>query len=237
MVKFDPENLVATSWSLQEAVRHTADPRYMAALHRELLDAAAVGLEHEPIEWWHWTDPKPPPPTPAADPPRPPPVIEMEDGRRRLAMLGVIETEFVHKLYSGQLPCWGRPRSVLSDYRPAPPGAVVGIESWWKGGGILRLESGELMYTVRVAKIKNNAAMVRPASPTRSPANIEQWYREYVQSGGKISEHVELRAAATYFGQGIHRPTFRKIRERVLKELRPELFDERGQLRTGRRPV
>jgi hypothetical protein len=157
----------------------------------------------------------------------------MEDGRRWLAMLGVIETEFMHKLYSGRLPCWGSPRSVLSDYWPAPPGVVVGIESWWKGGGILRLESGELMYTVRVEKIENNAAGVRSASPT----NIEQWYREYVQSGGKISERVELRTAAAYFGREINRPTFREIKKRVLAEFRPELFDERGQLRTGRRPA
>ena len=90
---------------------------------------------------------------------------------------------------------------------------------------------------MRVEKVENNAAVARPASPTRSSANIEQWYREYVQSGGQISERVELRTAEAYFGRKINRSTFRGIKGRVLAELRPELFDERRQLRTGRRPA
>ena len=229
--KFDPDNLFATSWSLQEAVRRTADQQSMAVLHRELLDAAAAGLNHEPVEWWHWTDPVPPPPAGSLRPPTP---IEMEDGRNFLIMHGFIEGRFRSKLDSGELLYCGRPGSFLAAYSRGPLLAGVRVLCWWRS--MVQLEDGTILYGVRVEKIENRAAVARPASPTRSPANIERWYREYVQSGGKISEHVELRAAAEYFGQGIHRPTFREIRERVLKELRPELFDERGQLRTGPRP-
>jgi hypothetical protein len=65
-------------------------------------------------------------------------------------LLGAVETKFRDALYEGKLVCWGRPGSSLAKYERAPAWAVIAIESWWKGGGILRLESGELFYAARV---------------------------------------------------------------------------------------
>jgi hypothetical protein len=64
------------------------------------------------------------------------------------SLVAVVEAMFSDKLYTGKLVCWGRPGSSRAQYEQAPVWAVTGIESWWKGGGILRLESGNC-FTLR----------------------------------------------------------------------------------------
>jgi hypothetical protein len=227
MSKFDPER---DGWGLSEAIMRTAHRGMLAALHRNIIDA--TGLTYEAIEWWIYR--LAPPAAPPRHPPRPIDnlfMLHQESGRRWLIMQGSIETDFLHKLYSAELPCWGRVESSLAPYVRAPAGAITEIESWWKGGGILRLESGERLYAARVEPVRSREAV------SASPANVERWYREYVQSGAQISERMELIAAEKHFGRMISRESFREMRRCVLKELRPELQDGSSpdRLRTGRR--
>jgi hypothetical protein len=183
-------------WSLCQAVRYTACREALALLHRDLIEAAAAGIEHEPIHWWHWTDPPPPPPAPPSG--RPPHLIEA-NGRRYLLDYG-IETEFRHKLYDGRLRCWGRPGSPLAEAVRVPPGAVVGIKSWYPGGGILRLADGQLLYDARVEKV------ARPTRPT-SRGDVEKW----LLSLGPISADNAYAAAKEYFGKKISRARIREM--------------------------
>jgi hypothetical protein len=75
-------------------------------------------------------------------------------------------------------------------------------------------------------------------SKPASPADVELWYRAYVQSGERISQRAEKKAAELHFGRTIRRARLREIRLRVLKDLRPERFDRKqpGRLASGRRP-
>jgi hypothetical protein len=188
MSSFDPQR---DGWSLCEAVRRGANQWALAALHRDLIDAAAAGITHEPIHWWHWADPPPPPPAPPHNPSRPTPFIE-HNGQRWLLDYG-IETEFLHNLYDGQLSCWGRLGSVQSDYMRVPRGAVTGIESWWKGGGIIRVESGELLYAVRVERL-DKARMQTPDNGVISCANSEVTSKPKWQGFDDKAELDQMRA-------------------------------------------
>jgi hypothetical protein len=223
---FDPE---VACWSLAQALRRTADQGMLAALHRDIIDAAAAEVQHDPIEWWHWADPAPPPPAPAADPPR---VLEMEDGRRRLLMADVIETQFRHKLETGKLQVWGRPGTMLADHLPVPP--HVGIRIDWSDGTTLRLRTGELLCDVRVEKV---VAGTPTAITPLTLENLVRWLREYYRNGGRAGERAEIDAATKYFDLQVRRGLLRQARDAVLKELKPELFDDQGKLKPGRRPV
>jgi len=134
-------------WDIRTAIMRTSSewwPELMAAIRRDLRALRARSVPFAAPEWW--SDDM----APATPPP-------CQDGRspRELTSalavnLAVVERKFRDDLYEGKRIACGRPGSSLAHYRPVPPWSVVGIESWWKGGGILRLESGELLYTARI---------------------------------------------------------------------------------------
>jgi hypothetical protein len=220
MPKFEPAR---DGWSLCEAVRRTAAPWALAALHRDMIDAAETGIQHEPVEWWHWTDPPPPPPAPAHNPPRPVPVIEAY-GRRYLLPYG-IEVQFRHKLDTGELLYWGRPGSVLAEYRRVPPYAGAIIVSWWETGGILRLKSGEVLYSVRVERLgeaKTNLGG-SPGLPYKDKviAQTVEWLdQEGEQPLPEIRKFVSNLAAEIDDSGGPVRNTLVSWAERALTEYR-----------------
>ena len=139
------------------------------------------------------------------------------------SLLGGVETTFRNRLYDGTLVCWGRSGSSLADYKKAPPWAVTGIESWWKGGGILRLESGEKLF----------AARVEPTNATKrrfSVSELRNWLREHHTkrraSGKEPAERDDCEEAKRKF-PGVSREVVRAERRKILA---PDL------LRPGRRP-
>ena len=134
-------------------------------------------------------------------------------------MQGSIENDFLHKLYSGELTCWGRLESSLAPYVQAPAWAITGIESWWKGGGILRLESGERLFAARVAP--TNAAEGR-----FSMSELRVWLRDHHTarraSGKEPTERDDYPAAKRKF-PGVSRDVVREERQKILSSalLRP----------------
>jgi hypothetical protein len=205
MSKFDPER---DGWGLPEAIMRTAHRDMLAALHRNIIDA--TGLTYQPIEWWiHRLAP------PAAPPRHPPRPLDNlfrlheESGRRWLIMQGSIETDFLHRLYSGELTCWGRLESSLAPYVRAPAGAITGIESWSKGGGSLRLESGEKLYSARI----------KP--PTTSRIVPENEIADWLRSHPDMSQRDGLPAACRDLGGTIPRSRFRAVRKGLAISLPP----------------
>jgi hypothetical protein len=171
LADFDPER---ARWGLCEAVMNTAPESMLAQLHRDMIEA--TGLTYEPVPWWIFR--LAPPAAPAADPSRPVDRLfatHAESGKRWLYSSWPIETDFRHKLYDGRLTCWGRPGSCLAEYARAPAGAVIGVESWWEGGGIVRLTSGEQLYTVSVEQ----------PNPTRgiTESKVAAWIDSRIRDG------------------------------------------------------
>lgn len=190
----------------------------LAALHRNMIDA--TGLTYEPIEWWIYR--LAPPAALPRHPPRPIDnlfILHHESGRRWFILQGSIETDFLHKLYSGELTCWGRLESSLAPYVRAPAGAITAIESWWKGGGILRLESGERLFAARVEP--TNAAEGR-----FSMSELRGWLRDHHAarraSGKEPTERDDYQAAKRMF-PGVSRNVVREERQEILSSdlLRP----------------
>lgn len=195
---FDPEQ---HGWHLGVAVMRTARPRLLAAIREIMQELIARGLPSGAPDWW-FEDLAPP----AASPGDP-----GGSDRDLMLVLGslvrAVERWFLGDLYEGKLVCWGRPGS-LADYRRAPAWAVAGIESWCNGGGIVRLQSGERLFAVRVEP---------PAtSRTVSGKEIEEWLRAHPD----MSERDGLPAALRDLGGKIPRSRFRAVRRRLDISLR-----------------
>jgi hypothetical protein len=130
---------------LREAVMRTAWPELTAGIQRHMQELRGRGVLFDAPDWW-------------ADQYLEQPATrheEMDGPNQQLTSAlrcnqAAVEAHFRDELYEGKLVCCGREGSSLAEYRLAPKWAITGIESWWKGGGILRLESGERLYTARV---------------------------------------------------------------------------------------
>jgi hypothetical protein len=141
------------------------------------------------------------------------------------SLMGAVETTFGHKLYDGRLVSWGRPGSSLADYMRAPPWAVRGIVSWWEGGGILRLQSGEMFYAARVEPTASTIEKRFSISELR--AWLHEHHAHSRQSGKQPTERDDCEAAKRKF-PGVSRDAVRKERRDILGT---------DLLRRGRRPA
>ena len=127
--------------------------------------------------------------------------------------LAVAERKFRDDLYEGKRIACGRLQSSLADYKEAPPWAVIGVESWWKGGGILQLESGERLYAARVKPTKeaghaNEDAPEQSAATTTPTANGRR-------SGRPVESYKEVVMARTmaWLAEQAKAPRQVKVRE------------------------
>jgi hypothetical protein len=131
-------------WHLRDAIMKTAWPGMLAVIRQDIEELRARRLSFDAPDWW------------CENLAPPAAVQEVGDVSDRQILMSLrcnqwaVETMFRDDLYQGKLVCWGRPGSSLADYKRVPPWAVIGIESWWKGGGILHLESGERLFAARV---------------------------------------------------------------------------------------
>jgi hypothetical protein len=137
--------------------------------------------------------------------------------------MGWVEINFRDKLYEGKLVSWGRPGSSLADYKRAPPWAVIGIVSWWEGGGILRLQSGEMFYAARVEP--TTSKIEKRVSISELRAWLHDYHAHRRQSGEHPTDRDDYEAAKRKF-PGVSRDAVRKERRKILE---PDL------LRPGRR--
>jgi hypothetical protein len=139
MSGFDPER---DGWHLRDAVMRTERQEFLAIIRDDMKELRARGV---PFDAPHlWSEDLAPPAANYEGPARSDQELMLSLG----SLVAVVEAMFSDKLYTGKLVCWGRPGSSRAQYEQAPVWAVTGIESWWKGGGILRLESGNC-FTLR----------------------------------------------------------------------------------------
>jgi hypothetical protein len=145
MTTFDPER--DGWWDLRTAIMRDSAawwPQFLATIRRDAEELQVLGAVFQMPDWWlQELAPATSAPHRAGRSPR-------ELASALQVNLAVAEGKFRDDLYEGQRTACGRPGSSLANYKKAPPWAVVGIESWWKGGGILRIESGEMLYAARV---------------------------------------------------------------------------------------
>ena len=142
MSNFDPDR--AGWWFLRTAVMRTAHQGFLAVIRGDLEELRARGIPYQAPEWWLTDDT-----TPAA---APQPNERDHPHLLKLSLqvnVGAVECCFRDDLYVGTLVCGGRKGSSLAKYTQAPAWTVKKIESWWAGGGILRLESDELLYNAQ----------------------------------------------------------------------------------------
>jgi hypothetical protein len=161
------------------------------------------------------------------------------------------EKEFVHALASRELTARGLengagyPKATPADFWEAwptlePLASTATVRRRAHNGDALLVEGRWTQIRVAAHDVLALwpvplAARLTKTKPA-SPADIERWYREYVKSGAPISDWAEAAAAEKHFGRRVPRERCREIRKKVLKDLRPELFDDNGKLRTGPRP-
>ena len=167
MSSFDPDR--AGWWFLRTAVMRTAHQDLLAVIRRDLEELRARGIPYQAPEWWLTDDT-----TPAAAP------QPNERDHPHLLKLSLqvnvwaVECCFRDDLYVGNLVCGGRKGSSHAEYTLAPAWTVKKIESWWAGGGILRLESDELLYNARVmppgTKAPATSIRTRVPSPPQRPS-------------------------------------------------------------------
>jgi hypothetical protein len=138
-------------WDLRTAIMRTSSewwPELMVAIRRDLRALRARSVPFAAPEWW----------SDNMAPETAPPHQERRSPQDLISSLQVnlaaVETKFRHDLYEGKRIACGRLGSSLTEYKEAPPWAVVGVESWWRGGGILQLESGEGLYAARIKPSK-----------------------------------------------------------------------------------
>jgi hypothetical protein len=213
--KFEPER---DGWTLREAVMHTELPDLLAGVRSCMEELRARRVLFDAPGWWAEN---------LAPPARNETWAEHSDQELLdvvlRSLLAAVETMFRNRLYDGTLVCWGRPGSSLAEYKKAPAWAVTQIESWWKGGGILRLESGEMFYAARGEPTN--------ASERRfSVSELRVWLREHHTkrraSGNEPTDRDDCEAAKRKF-PGVSRDVVRAERREILA---PDL------LRPGRRP-
>jgi hypothetical protein len=167
MSSFDPDR--AGWWFLQTAVMRTAHQDVLAVIRRDMEELWARGIPYQAPEWWLIDNA-----TPAAAPLHKrehPHVLK----RGLQVNVWAVECRFRDHLYEGKLGCCGRNGSSLAHYTIAPPWTVANVESWWAGGGILRLESGDLLYNARV-KPPGTAIDAQEVQPTRDPRGAKRKY-------------------------------------------------------------
>jgi hypothetical protein len=196
-------------WDLRTAIMRTSSewwPELMALIRRDLGELRARSVLFEAPEWW--SDDMPPSTAP--------PHGERRSPRDLMSALQVnlaaVETKFLHDLYEGKRIACGRLGSSLAEYKEAPPWAVIGVESWWKGGGILRLESGEKLYAARVKPTKAaghaNGDAPEQSAATTPTANVRR-------SGRPVESYKEVVMARTmeWLAEQAKAPRQVKVRE------------------------
>jgi hypothetical protein len=214
--KFDPER---DGWALGEAVMRTGLPGLHAAVRSCMQELRARGVLFDGPH--SWNENLAPPAGSDTWPERSD--EELKNDILRF-LIGAVETTFRHKLYGGTLVSWGRPGSSLADYKRAPPWAVRGIVSWWEGGGILRLQSGELFYAARVEQIHT---IEKRFSISELRAYLHEHHAKRRQSGKPPTERDDYDAARLKF-PGVSRDAVRKERREIMGS---------DLLRRGRRPA
>jgi hypothetical protein len=188
MPAFNPEQ--GHGWMLREAVMRTAIPTMLATVERCIQELAQQGVAIRFPDWW---DARLAPTERDAS----------TQGDRDLGLIaqhliGTVEADFRDKLYTGALACWGRPGASLAPYTRAPVWAIVAIECWWRGGGIVCLEDGAKLYAARVEP---------PANRIISEAELKDWIRRHPD----LSEAKALAAARAELGGEISRDRFREL--------------------------
>jgi len=218
MSKFDPEQ---GGWHLRDAVMNGPWQDMLALVRQIMEELRARAVSFETPEWWSDNLA----PSAASQ--------NLRGASDRALVLGLecnrcaVETWFRDELYKGRLVCWGRPASSRAKYERAPPWAVIGVESWWKGGGILRLESGELFFTARIEP--TNTAK-KGFARTIFRAWLAEHHAQRRASGTEPTEDDDYRAAKREF-PGVSRDVVREERRRILPStaLRPGRRRAAGQ--------